>query len=148
MNNKKRYLENIITEPNHGKRILAGSIDYMFIGTFYFAYLFAFGESNNQGGYAVYGLMTLPPLFFWGIFTIGFEQWFDATLGNQIVGLRPISINGINRELTFGQSLKRHLLDFIDMFFFGIIGIILIQKTEKNQRIGDIWAETIVIEGK
>ena len=148
MNSKSKYLENIKTEPNIGKRILAGFIDYLFIGIFYFAYLYAFGEPNNDGGYTIYGVMTLPPLIFWGIFTIGFEQWFGASLGNQIVGLRPFSINGINRELTFGQSLKRHLLDLVDMFFFGLIGIILIQKTERNQRIGDIWAETIVLKNE
>ena len=148
MNRKNKYLENIKTEPNIGKRILAGFIDYLFIGTFYYAYIYAFGEPNNDGGYTIYGIMTLPPLIFWGIFTIGFEQWFGASLGNQIVGLRPLSINGINRELTFGQSLKRHLLDLVDMFFFGLIGIILIQKTERNQRIGDIWAETIVLKNE
>lgn len=148
MNRKSKFLENVITEPNIGKRILAGLIDYLFVGAFFYAFLYAFGEPNNEGGYTIYGMMNFPPLIFWGIFIIGFEQWFGATLGNQIVGLRPYSINGINRELTIGQSLKRHLLDFVDMFFFGLIGIVLIQKTERNQRIGDIWAETIVLKNK
>lgn len=146
MSRIKKYLENIETEPNIGKRMFAGFIDYLFIVSFFYAYLYAFGEPNNAGGHTVSGFMTLPPLVFWGIFTIGFEQWFGATLGNLLVGLRPLSINGINKELTFGQSLKRHLLDMVDMFFFGIVGIIVIQKTERNQRIGDIWAETIVLK--
>ena len=148
MNRKINYLENINNEPIVGKRILAGFIDYLFIGMFYFAYLYAFGKPNNSGGYTIYGIMALPPVIFWGIFTIGFEQWFGASLGNHIVGLKLLSINGINSELTFGQSLKRHLLDIVDMSFFGIVGIILIRKTEWNQRIGDIWAETIVLKNE
>ena len=146
MNRKKAIAESITTEPNIGKRILAGLIDYSIIGIFYVAYIYAFGEPNNSGGYTVHGLMVLPVLIFWGIFTIGLEQWFGATLGNQIVGLKPLSINGINRDLSFGQSTKRHLLDPLDMSMLGLIGIIVIQKTEKNQRIGDIWAETVVIK--
>jgi len=69
-------------------------------------------------------------LVFWGIITIGIENWLGATLGNQIVGLTAISINGINRELTLGQSFRRHLCDPIDMFVLGLVGIIVIQKTE------------------
>lgn len=146
MDRKNKYLENIITEPNLGKRVLAGIMDYLFIGSFFYSYIYAFGEPNKDGGYSIYGILNFPPLIFWGIFTIGFEQWFGATLGNLTVGLRPFSINGINKELTFGQSLKRHLLDFVDMFFFGLVGIILIRNTEWNQRIGDIWAKTVVIK--
>ena len=84
--------------------------------------------------------------------TIGFEQWFGATIGNLLVGLKPISILKnkyilINEnKLTFGQSFKRHLLDPIDMFFFGLVGIVTIKNSDKNQRVGDIWAHTIVVK--
>jgi hypothetical protein len=79
--------------------------------------------------------------------TVGLEQWLGATLGNSLVGLKPISIrkltndSGLNKtaeKLTFAQSLKRHSLDLIDMFFFGLIGIITIKNTDRNQRLGDI----------
>jgi hypothetical protein len=85
--------------------------------------------------------------------TVGLEQLFGATLANLLVDLKPISIrkthdnsafNGTDEKLTFGQSLKRHLLNPIDMFFFGIIGIITIKNTGNNQRLGDIWGNTIV----
>jgi uncharacterized RDD family membrane protein YckC len=146
MNRKSRFVENITTEPYLWKRMLAGFIDYSIIIIFFFAYVYAFGDQQSNGEYRIYGLSALPPLFFWGIMTIGIEQWFGATLGNQMVGLRPYSINGESRVLSFGQSLKRHLLDFIDLSFFGITGIIVISKSERHQRIGDIWAETTVIK--
>ncbi len=143
------------TEPNIGNRILAGLVDYIIIYVFFFIYIYTFGEPNEEGGYGVSGIPALVPILFWGIMTVGFEQWFGATLGNLLVGLKPISIkkssdnstfSGTDEEPTFGQSLKRHLLDPIDMFFFGLIGIITIKNTDKNQRLGDIWGNTIVIK--
>ena len=143
------------TAPNIGKRILAGIVDYLIICIFFFIFLLAFGEPDSEGELAVNGLPALVPILFWGIMTIGLEQWFGATLGNSLVGLKPISISKSNdnstfsrtdEKLTFVQSLKRHLLDPIDLFFFGLIGIITIKNTDKNQRLGDIWANTIVVK--
>jgi uncharacterized RDD family membrane protein YckC len=31
------------------------------------------------------------------------------------------------------------------MFFFGLIAILTIKNTEKNQRLGDLWAKTVVV---
>lgn len=143
------------TEPNIGNRILAGIIDYVIICTFFFVYIYSFGEPNEDGGYTINGLPALVPILFWGIMTVGIEQFFGATLGNLLVGLKPVSIRKASgsqnfgetyKKLTFGQSLKRHLLDPIDMSFFGIIGIITINNTNQNQRLGDIWANTIIVK--
>ncbi len=136
------------TEPNIGKRILAGFVDYLIIYVFFFIYIYAFGEPNDEGGYSVNGLPALVPIIFWGIMTIGLEIGLGATLGNSLAGLKAIPLSGTNRKLTFGESFKRHLLDPIDMFLFGFVGIVTIKNTEKNQRVGDLWAKTIVIPMK
>ena len=137
--------EELKTKPNIGKRILAGFIDYLIIYIFFFIYVYAFGEPNADGEYTVNGLPALVPIVFWGIMTIGLEIGFGATLGNSLAGLKAIPKSGINRKLTFWESFKRHLLDPIDMFFFGLIGIVTIKNTDKNQRLGDIWGNTIVV---
>ncbi|NQX81106.1 MAG: RDD family protein [Flavobacteriaceae bacterium] len=143
------------TERNFRNRILAGFIDYFIICTFFMVYVYTFGEPNDEGGYSVNGLPALVPVLFWGIMTVGIEQWLGATLGNLLVGLKPVSISKSSdnstfsrtgKKLSFGQSLKRHLLDPIDMSFFGLIGIITIKNTDKNQRLGDIWGNTIVVK--
>ena len=77
--------------------------------------------------------------------TIGLELCFGATLGNLIVGLKPIPINNDGNEIGFTQSFKRHFLDMIDMFCFGLVAYIAIKNTEKNQRLGDLWAKTVVV---
>ena len=148
-------MDQIQTEPNIGKRIAAGLVDYIIIYAFTFIYVYSFGEQTGDGGYSVSGLPGLVPVLFWGLMTIGFEQWFGATLGNSLVGLKPISIlenidgrtfKSAIQKPTFGQSFKRHLLDPIDMFFFGLVGIITIKNSPKNQRLGDQWAKTVVVK--
>ena len=147
----------ILTEPNIRKRILAGFVDYLIIyaATFFLAY--TIGEPNDEGGYSLNGAPALIPMVFWLLMTVGLEQLFGSTLGNGLVGLKPISIKkeldqqtwgNYNDKPTFGQSLKRHLLDPIDMFFFGLIAIITIKNTPLNQRVGDLWAKTVVVKTK
>jgi len=136
------------TESNIGKRILAGFIDYLLIYVLILTFFFTFGETNTDGEYIISGLSVLIQVFIWFIITVGIEIGFGATLGNSIVGLRAIPINGINRRLTFGESFIRHLLDPIDMFLFGLVGIISINNSERNQRVGDLMAKTIVVSSK
>ena len=145
----------IKTEPNIGRRMIAGIIDYLIIYIFVFVFFHSFGVLNKNGAYSISGLQTFIPIIFWGIMTIGLEQWFGATLRNLLVGLKPLSIRKssdnssyiiTDRKLTFLQSLKRHLLDPIDMFFYGLVGVMTINNSDKNQRLGDIWGKTIVVK--
>ena len=137
-----------IVKTNLGKRFLAGFIDYSIIFTFHFVFVYSFGSPNDEGGYSVTGFIALMPILFWFSFTILLEVFFGATLGNSILGLKPKSLTNNSGELSFGQSIKRHLLDPIDMFPFGLIGIMTIKNTDRNQRLGDIWAKTIVTDIK
>ena len=135
----------IKTEPNIGDRFVAGLVDYIIIYGLTFFLIFTFGEPNDEGGYSLNGLPALVPIILWLIMTVGLEIGFGATIGNSLVKLKAIPKNGMNRKLTFGESFKRHLLDPIDMFFFGLIAIVTIKNTDKNQRLGDIWGNTIVV---
>jgi uncharacterized RDD family membrane protein YckC len=141
-------MKNNTLKTNLGKRFFAGLIDYSIISTFFYVFVYSFGQPNDEGGYTVNGILTLVPVLFWFAFTVLLEVFFDATLGNSIMGLKPKSLVKNNGELSFSQSLKRHLLDPIDMFLFGLIGIITIKNTDRNQRLGDIWAKTIVTDNK
>ncbi len=139
----------IKTNPNIILRILAGLIDYGIIYAFTFFMVFNFGEPNDEGGQSLNGFMALIPVGFWLIMTVVLESGLGGTLGNSILGLKVIPENGQDRKLDFGESLLRHLVDPIDMFlFFGVFGILIILKTPKNQRLGDLWAGTIVVKTK
>jgi uncharacterized RDD family membrane protein YckC len=134
------------TKPNLLKRFIAGLIDYLLVYGFFFAFVYAFGEPNNEGGYSVTGILSLIPFVFWFLIIVLTEVFLGATLGNALVGLKPQSLTKSNGELSLSQSIKRHLLDPIDMSPFGLIAIITIKNTDRNQRLGDIWAKTIVTE--
>ena len=129
-----------------GDRFVAGLIDYIIILSFLIYFVYTVGKPTDDGGYEVNGLPAFIPILFWFIMTVVLEQLLGATLGNIVIGIKPVSIENANIKPTFSQSLKRHLLDPIDMFFFGLIGYILIKNTQYNQRVGDIWAKTIVVK--
>jgi uncharacterized RDD family membrane protein YckC len=115
---------------------------------FTFAFIFALGEPNEEGGFSVTGLLAMVPTLFWFVYIVLLETFYGATVGNSLMDLKPRSLTSSSGTLSLGQSIKRHLLDPIDMFPFGFLGIILIKNTEKNQRLGDIWAKTIVVSTK
>ncbi|MQP51380.1 MULTISPECIES: RDD family protein [unclassified Flavobacterium] len=135
-------------KKNIRKRFVAGLIDYVLLYTLIFAYLYSFGEQNNKGGFSVTGIAAIVPFIMWFTIIVLTEVFFSATLGNSIMNLKPKSLTLNNGELTFGQSISRHLFDPIDMFPFGIIGILTIKNSSKNQRLGDIIANTTVVEVK
>ena len=136
----------MIYKTNLKRRFLAGFIDYAIIYSLTFLLIFAFGTPDVEGTYHLNGLPALIPVTGWLILTVVFESLLGGTLGNSIMGLKVLPANMKIRNLTFKESLKRHLLDPIDMFMFGLIAIITINNTDKRQRLGDIWANTIVVK--
>ncbi len=130
-------------KPYLNRRIIAALIDYTFVYISLFTIITKYGTPTDDG-YELTGIYGFVPVLFWLIFIIGTEQVFGATIGNGITDIKPVTVNGNNKPNLL-QSLKRHLLDPIDMFFFGVIGIITIKNTPKNQRLGDLWAKTYVV---
>ena len=127
-------------------RFIASLIDYIVIGLFFMVYVHIYGQQNETGGYSVHGLKALIPLVFWFVYLIVIESIFSATAGHFIMGIKVVRIDF--SRINFTDSLKRHLLDLIDFNFFGIPAIISIKNTTLNQRLGDLWAKTIVINDK
>tara|TARA_B100001059_G_C17482335_1_gene402277 strand:- start:101 stop:538 length:438 start_codon:yes stop_codon:yes gene_type:complete len=127
-----------------GRRFLAGCIDYTIVYTIAFMLIFTVGTPDNEGVYHLEGSPSLIPILFWLFLLVCTETWFGATVGNSMVRLKPVTLSGYATNISFTQSLQRHLLDPIDMFFFGVVGILVIQSSDKNQRLGDIWAKTTV----
>lgn len=102
-----------------------------------------FGEQLPSGGFSGNHLLYF---FFglWILLMVVTEILFESTIGNLVFGLKAVKLNG--DKMNFWQPLIRHCTDLIDMWPFGLVGILTIKFTNRNQRLGDILAETIVVE--
>lgn len=109
-------------------------------------YIMYFGQDNSEGGKTVSGLMALPIPIAWIIYFVVIEACYGATLAHQGLYLKVLTVD--RNEIKWTQALKRHLLDPIDILFYGIPAIIAIKNSDKHQRLGDMWAKTIVVDTK
>lgn len=104
------------------------------------------GHDNDEGGKTVDGLLALPISIVWFIYFVVIEASYGATLAHQGLDLKVLTIH--RKEIEWTQALKRHLLDPIDILLYGIPAIIAIKNSDKHQRLGDMWAKTIVVDLK
>ena len=130
----KRYLK---------QRILATIIDY---GIFFIVvgiYCVCLGTESSEGAYRVYGILALPIPIIWFIYFVVLEAVNQASPGHDICKLVVVKTDG--GKIGFTDAIKRRILDIVDIFFYGIPALICICNTPKFQRIGDLFADTIVV---
>jgi len=127
------------------RRIIAGLIDYSIIFGLTYFYIYKFGSLNDEGEYSVNGIKTIPIILFWFVYLCVIEVVINSTLGNFIVRLTPVDLQTENK-ITLKQSFLRHIVDLLDMFFFGLVAIIIIKNSNDSQRLGDLLAKTKIIE--
>ena len=134
----------IKTEPKLLRRTLSTFIDYGLYLIFYVWFLMTFGIQNEEGQYEIKNdSVGLIVLVVWFIYFPIIESIKGQTLGKLIMKLRVVTKS--RNQISFGQAIKRHLVDMLDFFFFGLVAIIAIKNTPDHQRLGDLWAKTIVI---
>jgi uncharacterized RDD family membrane protein YckC len=131
-------------QPELLKRTIATFIDYGIYLVFFIWLVVNYGVPNDEGGYT----LKNDPKGLW-IFLVWFayfpitESLQGQTLGKLILGLRVVTKAG--NPISFSRAVKRRLLDFIDFFFFGIVAFLIVKNTPDHQRLGDLWAKTVVI---
>lgn len=128
------------------KRLLATALDYALYFLALSVYILLLGEDTADGTKSVTNLMALPLPFFWFVYFVVIEAHYGATLGHQALNLLVLGSN--RKDISFTQALKRRLADLVDFSFLGVPAIILIRNSSKCQRLGDIWADTIVVDTK
>jgi len=133
-------------KTNLRKRIIATLLDYTLFLLPTYMYIMVFGVDNEEGGKTVSGLMALPIPLFWFIYFVIIEAFYGGTLSHQGLNLKVLTLD--RKDIEWTHALKRHLLDPIDILLYGIPAIITIKNSEKCQRLGDMWAKTIVVDIK
>ncbi|MCC7054663.1 MAG: stage II sporulation protein M [Gemmatimonadaceae bacterium] len=80
----------------------------------------------------------------WGYFVVFEAVWDGQTPGKRLLGLRVVRNGGGGVDL--GPSAARNLLRFVDFLPFGYFaGMLTIIANQRNQRLGDLVAGTIVV---
>jgi len=98
--------------------------------------------SNTGYNYAMY-LLIIPFFLF---YSLAQEIILNGqSIGKRLMSLKVVKITG--KEPTLSDYLIRWAFRFIDIWFsFGSIGIMLISSTDRQQRLGDLLANTAVIK--
>ena len=97
-----------------------------------------------SGKWFTAGLILLFFLLFWGYFALFEAFWHGQTPGKRVLKLRVIKDAG--RQVTLFESLARNLLRVADFFpSFYVTGVITMLCNQRNKRLGDLAAGTIVV---
>ena len=127
-----------------GLRVAATLIDYGIYFLLVYLYLNFFGEKNESGSMEVRNAMALPVFIFWFCYFVLTEALNQATPGHDICKLVVVKSKG--EKITIGDAFKRRIVDLIDITFYGIPALICIYNTPKFQRLGDLFADTVVVK--
>ena len=139
------------TAASVGERILAYVIDWIIkIAYIIVTYQLIFNlfeidkmveDMDQWSQMAVYATFYLPVIFY----TLIFETLLDGqTLGKRILKIKVVKIDGYQASLS--DHIIRWLFRIVDLnMMSGVVALIAIITSPKNQRLGDMTAGTAVI---
>ena len=124
-----------------GQRLLAFVLDSIILSVLGVVLIFPFALLGDAG--VLLGTLLLFAVAVVYVFLL--EGLYGYTPGKHLMGLVVVKSDGSN--CTVGASVVRNLLLIVDQLPFAyLIGIVLLFVTEKNQRVGDLAADTVVVK--
>ncbi|WP_336133938.1 RDD family protein [Natronomonas amylolytica] len=125
------------------KRIAAFLIDAILFGVVYGVLTGIVGAISDTLGALVGGLIGIAFLAYF----VYFEAEYGQTVGKMLMNIVVVTEDG--DPIDYRESAIRTVLRIVDALpFFYIIGLVAIYLTDRNQRLGDLLADTIVVETK
>src|SRR6266513_5072310 len=90
-------------------------------------------------------LVIIQCLIFDGYFAVFEWVWYGQTPGKRWLKLRVIREDG--RPISFFEAMIRNLLRVVDIIFppFYSIGLVSVFASDRDQRVGDLVAGTVVV---
>jgi len=141
------YQDYVKYEPFLARRACAATLDYLLYVAIFYGYVHFFGKENEQGMIEAKGIHhVLAVMFLWILYFPVVEGAFGFTL---IKGLFDLKIVPERRkDFRIAVAFKRHLLDPIDFFLFGLVAIVLVKTRDDHKRLGDMFAHSRVVPDK
>jgi uncharacterized RDD family membrane protein YckC len=127
-------------------RVLAAILDSAVVSIAWYYIVRTWGDTGPEGDKLLTGTPALLLILATAAFWILPEWLLGATLGKWACDLRVTTSSG--GTISFGQSLKRNVLRLLDFFPFYLTGFVTASLTPNRQRLGDLWAKTIVVPRK
>lgn len=126
------------------KRILAFLIDAILFTVVFGVFSNIVATISETLGLILGGLSIV--LFF--AYFIYFEAEYGQTLGKMVMDIMVVTEDG--NPIDYRESAVRNLLRIIDWIPHPlyIVGLIAIYLTDRNQRLGDLLADTVVVKTK
>lgn len=99
---------------------------------------------NSLNPWILAAALLIYFLIYQGYFAVFEAAWNGQTPGKRVVGLRVISVTG--RPISVFEAILRNVVRIADqMPGVYAIGIVSVFVTERNQRLGDLAAGTVVV---
>ena len=138
------YQEYVKYESLLARRVSTAVLDYLLYGGIFIGYVYFFGSQNEQGVIEAKGIQhLLGVMCLWLLYFPTMEGLFGFTLFKGIFDLKIVQDR--RKHFRFAVAFKRHLLDPIDFFIFGIVAIILAKTRDDHKRLGDLLAHSRVV---
>ncbi len=126
-----------------GARCVEGFIDLVIMFVIGYVLAMLTGQTTRDG----YHLHGLPALLWW-LAGFAYFAWFEgkagATIGKMVVGLRVVKTDGADCDMR--AAVIRTIVRPIDYFF--MLGVVVMAFSKRNQRVGDMLADTVVVKAK
>ena len=131
-----------------GRRVLAIIVDGLLLSVLFWVMSMLFGSSSAEGGQVSASMTGLPFILYllivFGYFTL-MEGYLGQTVGKMLLGIKVIreddgEVPGLK------VAAIRTILRLIDVLPFAyLVGFIAVLISAKNQRLGDMAANTLVV---
>jgi uncharacterized RDD family membrane protein YckC len=130
-----------------GSRVLAQVIDMgvRVLGLYVVGVVVATGSGTIEDSGVIILFVIALFLLLFGYPAILEALWNGQTVGKRAIGLRVVTVEGA--PVRFRHSAIRSLLGVVDFFAppVGVAATVSVLLTRRNQRLGDVFAGTIVL---
>ncbi len=126
-----------------GQRIMAVLLDLFFLSLFYYfvIYLINYAKFDKLlSGWSFVAILTLPYFLYYPLL----QYWNNGqTLGKQLINIRIVKQDNSHPRL--GDFLIRWVFRIFEINMIPGLGLIVMLFSDKNQRLGDMVAGTVVV---
>ena len=129
-----------------GRRLVATIVDAIIIGILFgvISGIFLIQQDAMSDSFELLGTTNIATIVVFIVYYAALEATTGATIGKRLLGLRVVMVDGA--PVDWPSSIIRNVLRIVDILpGFYLLGAIFVWSTEKNQRIGDLGANTVVI---